>query len=143
MKRSKNHVTWCVAPAIAIALLLGITARAADAASLTLTGEQEVPPVITSGNGSGELLVSMDGNVSGSIATHGVVGTMAQIHQGAKGINGPVIITLTRGEANVWTVPPLTRLTPYQLMTYRDGGLYVNVHTDANKDGEIRAQLAY
>ena len=141
MKNSKSHVTCCVARAIT--MLLALTAHTANAASLTLTGEQEVPPVITSGNGSGELLVSIDGNVSGSIATHGVVGTIVHIHQGAKGINGPVIITLTRGDGNVWTVPPMSRLTPYQLMAYRDGGLYVNVHTDANKDGEIRAQLAY
>ena len=139
MKTTISHMTQCVA----ITLLIAMTAHAASAASLTLTGEQEVPPVITSGNGSGELLVSADGIVSGSINTHGVVGTMAHIHQGAKGINGPVIMTLTRGEGNTWTVPPLSKLTPYQLMTYREGGLYVNVHSQANKGGEIRAQLAY
>ncbi len=111
------------------------------AASLSLTGEQEVPPVITSGNGTGELKVASDGSISGSIATHGVQGTMAHIHQGAKGANGPVIITLLRGEGDVWAVPPLSKLTADLLARYRAGGLYVNVHSDANPGGEIRTQL--
>jgi hypothetical protein len=126
----------------ALALLIGMTGQLASAASLTLTGDQEVPPVITSGDGTGELLVATDGTLSGSITTHGVDGTMAHVHRGAKGVNGPVVITLKRGEGGVWTVPPATRLTDDQLAAYRAGELYVNVHTVANKGGEIRTQLA-
>jgi len=123
-------------------VLMGVAAQTASAASLTLTGEQEVPPVITSGNATGELNVAADGSISGSIATHGVTGTMAHIHKGAIGTNGPVIISLTRGEGGVWLVPPASRLTTDQLASYRAGELYVNVHTDANKSGEIRTQLS-
>jgi hypothetical protein len=32
-------------------------------------------------------------------------------------------------------------LTPEQLKSYQAGELYVNVHSAANKGGEIRAQL--
>lgn len=123
--------------------LLVMAGQSAGAASLRLTGEQEVPPVITSGNGTGEFTVAQDGTISGSITTHGVPGTMAHIHQGAIGTNGPVIITLNRGEGGVWTVPPGSKLTAEQLSLYRTGALYVNVHTDANKGGEIRTQLGY
>lgn len=105
---------------------LSLSAQPVLAAALKLTGEQEVPPVIT----------------SGSIATHGVQGTMAHIHAGAIGVNGSVIITLTRGDGGVWKVPPGARLTTEQLALYRSGGLYVNVHTDGHKGGEIRAQLS-
>jgi hypothetical protein len=124
-------------------VLLGTATQVAMAASLILTGEQEVPPVITSGSGTGEIKVAADGSVSGAITTHGVPGTMAHIHQGAVGTNGPVVITLHRGEAGVWTVPPSSRLTEDQLALFRAGELYVNVHTDTNKGGEIRTQLAH
>lgn len=124
-------------------VLLGVTGQIAGAASLTLTGEQEVPPVITSGNGSGEFTVAADGLITGSITTHGVPGRAAHIHRGAAGVNGPVIITLKLGAGDVWTVPAATSLSADQLAAYRAGELYVNVHTDAHKGGEIRAQLAY
>jgi CHRD domain len=121
---------------------LSLSAQPVLAAALKLTGEQEVPPVITSGNGTGEFTVAADGAISGNIATHGVQGTTAHIHAGAIGVNGPVIITLTRGDGGVWKVPPGARLTTEQLALYRSGGLYVNVHTDGHKGGEIRAQLS-
>lgn len=121
---------------------LCLSAQPVLAASLSLTGEQEVPPVTTSANGTGEFTVAADGAISGSIATHGAQGTMAHIHTGARGANGPVIITLTRGDGGVWKVPPGAKLTADQLSLFRSGGLYVNVHTEANKGGEIRAQLA-
>src|SRR5687767_8543388 len=66
------------------------------AVSVKLSGAEEVPPVQASGSGSGSIRVNSDGTVSGSVTTTGVEGTMAHIHQGAKGENGPVIIPLTK-----------------------------------------------
>ena len=66
---------------------------------------------------------------------------MAHVHAGAAGANGPVIIPLTKTAEGVWSVPPGTKLSAEQLKAYQAGGLYVNVHTEANKGGEIRAQL--
>jgi hypothetical protein len=57
------------------------------------------------------------------------------------GKNGPVIVPLVKTGDGVWSVPPGAKLTPEQLQAYQAGDLYVNVHTDANKGGEIRAQL--
>jgi CHRD domain len=110
------------------------------ATSVKLTGAEEVPPVNTSGSGSGSFRVAEDGTVTGSVSTTGVQGTMAHIHQGAKGQNGPVIIPLTKN-GDTYTAPQSAKLTPAQLQAFKSGSLYVNVHSNANKGGEVRGQL--
>jgi CHRD domain len=112
-----------------------------NAVDVTLSGSQESPPVNTSGSGKGTITVGADRSVSGSVTTTGVQGTMAHIHQGAAGQNGPVIIPLTRTAAGTWTVPAGAKLTEAQFEAFKAGNLYVNVHTDANKGGEVRGQL--
>ena len=60
---------------------------------------------------------------------------------GAAGKNGPVIIPLPKGIDGEWSVPPGAKLTDEQMKSFKSGDLYVNVHSEANKSGEIRAQL--
>lgn len=108
---------------------------------LKLSGDQEVPPVSTAAAGTGRIVVAEDGSVSGSVTTTGMDGTMAHIHIAAAGKNGPVIVPLVKTADGVWSVPPGSKLTADQLKAYRAGELYVNVHTAANKGGEVRAQL--
>jgi CHRD domain-containing protein len=105
-----------------------------------LSGVQEVPAVTTSATGNGTLTVNADMTVSGSITTTGVAGTAAHIHMAEAGKNGPVIVTLTKGD-NGWSVPAGTKLTEAQYKAYKAGDLYINVHSAANKGGEIRGQL--
>lgn len=105
-----------------------------------LSGVQEVPAVTTSATGNGTLTVNADMTVSGSITTTGVAGTAAHIHMAPVGKNGPVIVTLTKGD-NAWSVPAGTKLTDAQYKAYKAGDLYINVHSAANKGGEIRGQL--
>lgn len=106
-----------------------------------LSGAQEVPPVTTSASGTANIKVTADGSVSGSVSTAGVASTMAHIHIGPAGQNGPVIVTLTKTGDNSYVVPAGAKLTPAQLAAYNMGSLYVNVHSNAHKGGEIRAQL--
>jgi hypothetical protein len=113
----------------------------ASGGSLRLSGTEEVPPVSGTGSGAGSIAVATDGAVSGKITTTGVNGTAAHIHNGASGKNGPVVLPLVRSGEGEWSVPPGAKLTPEQLKAYQAGELYVNVHTDANKGGEVRAQL--
>lgn len=109
--------------------------------TVSLSGAQEVPPVTTSASGTMRYSVASDMTLTGRVETTGVVATAAHIHEGAAGANGPVIIPLNRTSANGWAVPPGARLTEAQHRKFKSGELYVNVHSEAHKAGEIRAQL--
>lgn len=129
------------------AAVLGVMAVAAasawaDEIRLKLSGGEEVPPVATSAAGEGVLAVNPDMTVSGNITTTGIAATMAHIHLGKAGANGPVAITLTRNGDNGWAVPAGARLTEDQYKAYLAGDLYVNVHSAEHKGGEIRAQMS-
>jgi len=128
---------------VVLGLWVGIASLAASAQSMnvTLTGAQEVPPVMTSASGVGAIIVAPDGSVSGTITTSGIEGTMAHIHEAPMGQNGPVIIPFTKTSDNVWSAPAGAKLTDAQLQSLKSGNLYLNVHSATNKPGEIRAQL--
>lgn len=109
--------------------------------NVMLNGAQQVPPVNTGARGIGTISIAIDGSVSGKVTHSGLVATAAHIHVGAPDRNGPVIIPLTQTVDDFWSVPAGAKLTAAQYESYRDGNLYVNVHTAANKDGEIRGQV--
>ena len=109
--------------------------------TVALSGSQEVPPVTTAASGSGTITVDADKSISGSVTTTGVNGTAAHIHMAAMGQNGPVIVPLTKTADGTWSVPPGTKLTDAQYEAFKAGNLYINVHSAANKGGEIRGQL--
>ena len=140
--------------AAAFAVVLMISAGCSTTATeksagvkVKLTGDQEVPPVKTAASGSGTIVISSDKSVSGSVTTTGLEGTVAHIHDSVPGQtmcgakNGPVIIPLTKGPDNTWSAPAGAKLTDAQYASYRAGNLYVNVHSAANKGGEICAPL--
>ena len=135
-----------IAAVVALAGCAGMRDKMPDwmpgsgAIKVSLTGAEEVPPANTQGKGSGSFRVAEDGTISGSVSTEGVKGTMAHIHQGAKGQNGPVIIPLTKS-GDTYTVPEGRKLTAAQMEALKAGNLYVNVHSDKYKGGEVRAQL--
>ena len=106
-----------------------------------LTGAQEVPPVDTTASAVSHIIVGGNLAVSGTVDTSGIKGTVAHIHQGAAGTNGPPVITLVKTTETQWSVPAGATLTPAQFKTYQAGGLYVNVHSAAHPSGEIRMQL--
>jgi len=110
------------------------------AMKVNLTPAEEVPPAKSAAKGSGSFRVAEDGTVTGSVSTEGMKGTMAHIHQAAKGANGPVIVPLTKN-GDTYSVPEGRKLTPAQVDALKAGNLYVNVHSDQYKGGEIRAQL--
>ena len=119
----------------------GSMAQVGDSKSATLTGAQEVPAVNTQASGVSSIQVLGDKVITGSVTTSNIDATAAHIHQGSPGQNGPVIIPLVKTAPNVWSIQPNTILSSAQFDAYRDGNLYVNVHSAANPSGEIRAQL--
>ena len=135
-----------VAAIVALAGCAGVREKMPDwmpgsgAMKVSLSGSEEVPAANTEGKGSGSFRVAEDGTISGSVSTEGVKGTMAHIHQGAKGANGPVIVPLTKS-GDTYTVPEGRKLTQAQMDALKSGNLYVNVHSDRYKGGEVRAQL--
>ena len=107
---------------------------------VSLAGANEVPAVATTASGTGTISIAADGSVTGSITVTGMEPTAGHIHQGAVGVNGPVLITFVRS-GNVFTPPAGAKLTESAMAAYRAGNLYVNVHSAANPGGQIRAQL--
>ena len=128
-------------------------AVAQQAINLRLTGAEEVPAVNTPANGA--FAATADANsVRFQLQAVGVGMTMAHIHQGAKGANGPVVAFLfgpnpagqnavdvsgTIREADL--VGPLRGDMRGFQAALAAGNLYVNVHTVANAGGEVRAQI--
>jgi hypothetical protein len=127
-----------VAAAVLLSGFAGVSL--AEDIRISLSGDQEVPPVTTAAKGSGTITVNNDMTVRGSVATTGVEGTMAHIHHGAAGKNGPPIITLTKSGDN-WMVPADAKLSDAQYKAFKAGELYVNVHSAAHKGGEVRGQI--
>ena len=122
-------------------LALACAGAFAEDVKVDLTGAEETPPVTTSASGHGTIHIAKDKSVSGTVKTTGIEGTAAHIHVGAKGEAGPPIIRLTKGADGAWTVPAGSKLTDEQWADYKAGKLYVNVHSEQHKPGEIRGQL--
>ena len=138
INRSSPRIKMLAAALLVGALGVGV-AFAADV-KVTLSGDNEVPPVKTAAKGSGTITIGDDGAVSGSVTTTGVAGTAAHIHEGAAGTNGPVIVPFTK-DGDTYKAAAGAKLTPAQMTAFKAGNLYFNVHSDANKGGEIRGQL--
>jgi hypothetical protein len=146
LRQVVRHHAWVVAGA-AMVLLVGCAKMKEERSATTggnvmLSGTQEVPAVGSSASGSGTIVVAADRTVSGSVTTSGITGTAAHIHMGAAGQNGGVIVPLAKSaDGRTWSVPPGTKLSDAQYEAWKAGNLYVNVHSDAYKGGEIRGQL--
>jgi len=119
----------------------GMSSSRGVPSELVLTGAQEVPPVPTKASGKSTIKIATDRSVSGVVTTEGVAGTAAHIHEGPIGKAGPVILPLTKTSANTFSVPANAKLSDAQYASYLAGNLYVNVHSAAHPEGEIRAQL--
>jgi hypothetical protein len=110
-----------------------------------LTGSQEVPAISTNALGVGSFLLnaahdSLCVNVTFTGLTTAVTG--AHIHIGEIGVSGPVIkdlSTIVSGNT-IKTIITGADLSTH-LKEYLAGQLYINVHTNAHPDGEIRGQI--
>jgi hypothetical protein len=136
-----KRFVWVGAGAAAIVLAGCAAMSSSKGVQVTLSGANEVPPVATSASASGMIVVGADKSVSGSVTTTGIVGMAAHIHTGAAGKNGPVAIGMSKNGDNGWVIPAGAKFTDAQYDAYKAGDTYVNVHSAANKGGEIRGQL--
>jgi len=108
-----------------------------------LKAASEVPPGDSKGTGSltatyddASKKLSWNGSVSGLSGP----ATAAHFHAGETGKNGAVVVPITGADKG--SFEGSATLTDAQAADMLSGKWYVNVHTAANKAGEIRGQLA-
>jgi CHRD domain len=97
--------------------------------------------VTTAASATGTIAVADDRAVIGRVNMTGFVATMAHIHAGAAGKNGPVIVPLTQTSPGEWSVPAGAKLGAEQLKNYQAGESCVNAHSEASRGGEVRARI--
>ncbi len=108
--------------------------------SFPLEPGQEVPPVASSALGSCQ--ISLDaGRTTGDLTcTHDVKSpTLAHIHTGPPGVNGPITVDLGDPTSPISVAVPLTDQLIADVLA---GNTYVNVHSTSFSAGEIRGQMA-
>lgn len=105
-----------------------------------LDGTQVVPQVSTNATGNGSFVVNADRTITYELTTHNLNGAAAHLHLGAPRVSGAMQFTLSGGPTD-WagTTAPLS--SP-QFSEVQAGLFYVDVHTAAHPNGEIRGQLA-
>ena len=126
------------------ALAVIATAAYADTVSYKadLNGSQEAPPVAGGGAGSAELTYdTASKKLSWKVTFSGLTGPATAAH-----FHGPAEVGKSAGVAVPipGTASPLegsATLTDAQAADLTSGKWYVNIHTAANKSGEIRGQV--
>ena len=126
-----------------------------------MTGKDEVPPHDTKATGTAEFTLSADGKtMSYKVDVMNIDKvTVAHIHQGKPGENGPPVVWLFNSASNP-TGPMNGKLSEGKITSsdlvgplkgkqisdlvklINDGNAYANVHTQQNPKGEIRGQIS-
>jgi hypothetical protein len=154
-------VTSIMMSSSSIKLPTSVLAQGEQNFTANLIGQDEVPPTNSKATGNSTLILSSDGtNIKYEINVKDIDNvTTAQIQQGKKGENGPVVITLIRFKALTPTGPvdgllaegnitadelqgPLRGKQISDLTTLiGENNAYVNILTKQNPEGEIRGQI--
>ena len=141
MSRRRLVVSALVTAGVLAIASASMSQSMGDTQTVTLSGSNEVPPVTTSATGTATVTIKADRSVSVKVSVTGMTATASHIHEGAAGTNGPVIVPFTKTADNTFAAPEGAKLTEAQYESYKQGKLYVNVHSAANPGGEVRAQL--
>jgi hypothetical protein len=165
MNSNKFLLATILALAVSLSVLLTLSiAGEAYAVSYPyegeLSGQNEVPPVQSSATGKAEFTIPANGTMKYRVNVTGISNaSMAHIHMAKAGENGEVIADLLRtptskdkdtaygmifrGNLTDTSIKgPMQGKTIDDLAAAMDSGeTYVNVHTTAHPDGEIRGQV--
>ena len=105
-----------------------------------LSGDQEAPPVATTERGGCMGRFNATAGELNLICTHDVeLPTVMHIHQGAPGVNGPIVFDM--GEPTSPVIATWSGMTPADVASLLAGNLYVNIHTAGRPAGAIRGQI--
>ena len=138
-----RQAPWLVPIVAAVLLVWGVAQAAQINFKADLNSASEVPPVTGAGKGTAALsLDTATKMLTWTVIYSGLSGpaTAAHIHGPATlGANAGVLVPFTGDLAN--PIKGSATLTDAQISDLEAGKWYVNVHTAANKSGEIRGQL--
>lgn len=139
-----------------------------QAQTVTMVNEKEVPPVTNQPGNAGVTITASPTRDDKGVITGGTVTFSMQynfdsaitltglhIHEGADGVNGPVVFNTGIGPANPVSLPtgkgsanfvvPVTTanaISAMQRMIANPAGFYVNLHSSVNTGGVVRQQLS-
>jgi hypothetical protein len=138
-----GYLRLSVLGALALFLVSGAAQAETKIFKATLSGASEVPP--TTSGGAGAATATLDtstGKLVWDVSYSGLTGPAkaAHIHGPAgPGQNAGVAVPLKGNLAS--PIKGSATLTAAQMADLEAGKYYVNIHTAANKSGEIRGQL--
>ncbi len=113
-------------------------------------GENQVPPVATPAEGTLDVefeddTLTLNGNFDGLVAElQEVEGAYAHIHEGTDDEDGPILYNIevdADGDNRGGSFDFEQDLTDEEVDLFATEEMYVNIHTDAYPDGELRAQI--
>lgn len=110
--------------------------------NVNLSGSQEVPAVNTMSMATAVVEIDEDlPAFSVSVDVSGLTDvTGVHVHDGGIGMNGPVAFPLTDAGDGTYVLAE-TNISPSNLDALTNGEWYLNVHTTANPNGEVRGQI--
>ena len=114
------------------------------AIDVSASASEVFPRTNSTASGTGQLTINLvTGAVTGGITLTGITATVAHIHSGIAGTNGPVLVDFVQSstDPNRWDAEAGGVLTAEQVNALLAGQLYVNVHSAAHPGGEIRGQI--
>jgi CHRD domain len=138
-----GYLRLSVLGVVALCLVSGGVRAETKIFKATLSGATEVPP--NAGTGAGAATATLDtatGKLIWDVSYSGLTGPAkaAHIHGPAgPGQNAGVVVPLKGNLAS--PIRGSTALTAAQMADLEAGKYYVNIHTAANKGGELRGQL--
>ena len=155
----RRLATWLMAGALVAAGATTVVAKSGNFRT-HLSGDEEVPAVVTGAQGQATFKLSADGqSITYKLNVANIEDvTQAHIHVGAQGVNGPIVAflfglvpdpgvdvngRLASGSIDAGDLigPLAGHLLGDLMAAVESGGAYVNVHTVAHRGGEIRGQL--
>jgi hypothetical protein len=129
---------------VATSAPVNVTVNNNPVIAVVLTPNETFPLPTSTASGEGELTFNLvSGAVSGGVTVSGLTATLAHIHRAFAGAAGPVIVDFVQDSATPgrWGPQSGSLLTAEEVDDLLAGRLYVNVHSAAYPQGEIRGQL--
>jgi Cu/Zn superoxide dismutase len=149
--KTKHMKTTTKNTLLALALIASVQTFAGNLGNSLLltakmTGAQETPAVTTNALGVASFtLNATHDTMCVNVSFNGLSGnaTGVHVHSGAPGVSGAVVTDLSPFISfnRISTSLTGSNLTPALVSAYLKGGLYINAHTTANPNGEIRGQI--